>query len=460
MKLRLCAAGLCVVLAHAAIAGDPPKKLKVPTTTASKQPSVSGRRQLEAKLQTPAKLDFGDRKRVTVREVLDQLHEQHQLSLRFDMPTLTTMLDVSSGVPSGYYAPQTAGSYQAGNPTRKMPSASMIPFGAVANLQCLAPIAPVGPYGQIAGAYPPASPAVRASAAQAAPATVNEDDPDEDDSLPPTASAPANIPGRASLPEGLKETEPPPPATHAVEAPPAKPADLQEMLAELLDTAIDIQTLDLSRVSIATALRQALDAAPTNGDEDFSGMPMLLTNAMLLDYLVEDDGLLITSRMKVLTTKETRVYSIKHLSDLPPEQLAKTIRQSIRPWSWRSQINDLGDQLKGTPLPTETLTSILKTGIQLTGAEVSVTPLSTDEGSPEPKKMSAIDEARQMEMLGSAITNGLVTLAQSTLLALEMVHYAEPPTGTIQILGSKLIITQSQAAHREISDLLKQLAEE
>jgi hypothetical protein len=41
-----------------------------------------------------------------------------------------------------------------------------------------------------------------------------------------------------------------------------------------------------------------------------------------------------------------------------------------------------------------------------------------------------------------------------------MVHYAEPPTGSIQILGDKLIITQSQAAHREIAELLKQLAEE
>ena len=260
------------------------------------------------------------------------------------------------------------------------------------------------------------------------------------------------------LPAALQETEtePLPPATGAAETPSAKPANLQEMLTELLDTEIDVQTLDLSRVSIATVLRQALDTAPVASEN--SGMPILFTNAMLLDYLVEDDGLLITTRMKALTTKETRVYSIKHLSDLPPEQLAKTIRQSIRPWSWRSQINDLGDQLKGSPLPTETLTSIFKTGIQLTGAEVSVTP--TDESSAEPKKMSAMEEARQMEMLGSAIANGLVTLAQSTLLAMEMVHYAEPPTGTIQTLGTKLIITQSQAAHREIVDLLKQLSDE
>ncbi|MBI3866414.1 MAG: hypothetical protein HY290_31425, partial [Planctomycetia bacterium] len=46
-----------------------------------------------------------------------------------------------------------------------------------------------------------------------------------------------------------------------------------------------------------------------------------------------------------------------------------------------------------------------------------------------------------------------------TLSALEMVDYAEPPTGTIQTLGMKLVITQSQAANREIAELLEQLTE-
>ena len=130
----------------------------------------------------------------------------------------------------------------------------------------------------------------------------------------------------------------------------------QEILAELLKIEIDVQNLDLSRTSVATVLRHALDAAPLAGIEDYAGMPILFTNAMLLDYLIEDHGLLITTRMKALTSKETRVYSIKHLPNLPPDELAKTIRHAIRPWSWRSQINDLGDQLKGSPLPTELLT--------------------------------------------------------------------------------------------------------
>ena len=335
MTLRLCVAGSCVVLAQAAFGGDPPHDLERPAAVVAKPAAAMGRKQLEVKLQTPAKLELAGRKQVTIREVLNQLHQQHQISLRFDTPTLTSMLEIQTD-------------------------------------------------------------------------------------------------------------------------------NVQETLSGLLDIEIDVQTSDLSRISIATVIRQALDAVPVPGADHISGMPILLTNAMLLDYLVEDDGLLITSRMKTLTTKETRVYSIKHLRDLPPEQLAKTIRQSIRPWSWRSQINDLGDQLRGTPLPAEPLTSLLKTGIQLVGAEngISVNPIYSGGAQEEPKRINHVQEAQQMEMLGSALANGLVTLAQSTLLALEMAHYAEPPTGTIQTLGGKLIVTQSQAVHREIAELLKQLTEE
>lgn len=239
-----------------------------------------------------------------------------------------------------------------------------------------------------------------------------------------------------------------------------QPANFQEILAELLKAEIDVQNLDLSRASVATVLRHALDAAPLTGNEDYTGMPILFSNAMLLDYLIEDHGLLITTRMQALTKKETRVYSIKHLADIAPDELSKTIRHSIRPWSWRSQINDLGDQLKGSPLPADMLTSIVKTGVQMAGSDfgVSVTPNSEADAAAAAKKSSA-EEARQMEMLGNAIANGLVTLAQATVSALEMVHYAEPPTGTIQILGTRLIITQSQTAHREIAELLKQLEE-
>ena len=72
----------------------------------------------------------------------------------------------------------------------------------------------------------------------------------------------------------------------------------------------------------------------------------MLTEATKFDYIVEEDGLLISFRFQTLLQKETRVYSLKNLPGVTAEQLAAIIRQSVRPWSWRSHINDLGDQLK------------------------------------------------------------------------------------------------------------------
>lgn len=409
MKRHLVVVGMCLGFMSSAFAADPPRV-------------ISSRTQLEALLLTPAKLDFEGRKQVSVREVLDGLHQQHQLSVRFDIPVLAAMFDRSARGP-GYHPAQVAIRY---------PSS---PSGHAAYYMGDTPAlkAPVVKASQVETVSPSVSPLAIAQAESSEVADV----------LP--LVEPAVEP----------ETEKPTPA----EAPSAD--DIHQMLDELLEQELDIQTLDLSRVSIATVLRQALDAALTSQGSESTGMPILMTNAALLDYLVEDDGLLITTRMKALSTRETRVYSIKHLKDLPAEQLSRTIRQSIRPWSWRSQINDLGEQLKGTPLPTETLTSLAKTGLQLVGAEVGVNIAATaDAESPVPQPVNRIDEAKQMEMLGGALTNGLITLAQSTLLALEMVHYAEPPTATIQTLGHKLIITQSQTAHREIAELLKQLADD
>ena len=192
-----------------------------------------------------------------------------------------------------------------------------------------------------------------------------------------------------------------------------------------------------------------------------------MTNAALLDYVVENDGLLITTRMKALTYKETRVYSIKQLKDVTPEQLALVIRQSIRPWSWRSRIDELGERLKSSDagVSPRLLGSLVKSGVQLATAETGITvgDTPTADEKPEAKPaapVSSDNDVKEMQMLGNSVVNGLVTFAHATLTTLEIVHYADPPTGSIQTLPGRLVITQSQAAHREIAELLQQLEEE
>jgi len=534
MIRQLCATGLCVVLVAAAVAAEPEKKepakrskkLTPAFATAATPvaiPSASARKQLEALLETPARLDFKDRQRVTVGDVLERLHEQHDLSFRFDAPTLASLLtptphSTSVGCPPAMTAGLPMPNFRITSASLRAPNCrSSTPTYGGAPVDAFGPDEnPPRAYYQGSEQNFPAAPAYRAVAVSSSSLAEPEDLPAPRAATPaaaaPAKAAPAAAPSAAptgapaaaatATPRGavpapvealpnaatpraaeggfptpggvpVPATDSPLPASpegpHSPATPqtcpaPAmtvpQPANFQEILAELLKAEIDVQNLDLSRASVATVLRHALDAAPLTGNEDYTGMPILFSNAMLLDYLIEDHGLLITTRMQALTKKETRVYSIKHLADIAPDELSKTIRHSIRPWSWRSQINDLGDQLKGSPLPADMLTSIVKTGVQMAGSDfgVSVTPNSEADAAAAAKKSSA-EEARQMEMLGNAIANGLVTLAQATVSALEMVHYAEPPTGTIQILGTRLIITQSQTAHREIAELLKQLEE-
>jgi len=429
-----------------------------PTSPASR---TGGKKHWEAHLRHPAKLSFGDRSDITVADVIAELRTQHHLSVRFDLPTLSTLLDRRSSyatMPTSGYSldpAPTPGPYPA-----ELPSRSAFPdrpetgppyhSGAAAPLRAAIPPIPdsdpwkspgaASPVSAVSPANVPGTPAVSAGPIPAAPVQTSE------------LYRPGYVLPTASE-YGLAVT--------ATGSPPREaPAD---PMKEILETKVDLKTLDLSQVSLATVLRQTLNSVPVAGQQGFSGMPLLLTEATLLDYLVEDDGILITTRIQALTTRETRVYPIRQLKDIPAEDLARTIRQSIRPWSWRSQINDLGEQLKGTPLPPEALTSILSTGVQLVGGEVGLAVASgTADGvsGASPGATPAVDPVRQMEMLGGMVANGLVTLAQSTILALEMVHHADPPTGTIQVLGSRLIVTQSQAAHREIADLLQALSEE
>jgi hypothetical protein len=364
--------GLCLVTEGWAYASEPPHTSEAPhawpqaaaAAPATLQPvddkkpatTLSGRKKLEGQLQAPANLEFGQRQSVTIKEVLDKLHNEHHLSLRFDLPTLSALL---------------------------------------------------------------------------------------------------NSDALASRPSSKQDTNEESTTSHAAGS-----------LEKLLNVEVAIQNLDLKNVSVATALRHAFDAVPssTDLDDELSGLPIMLTNASLLDYVIEDDGLLITSRMNALTLKETRVYSVKNLKDFTPEQLAKVIRLSVRPWSWRSQLNDLGDQLKsGAPrLPAEMVTTIVKSGVQLVSDETGIV---TDTAKVSGENSAATKDvqnsgAEQLTIDGNALVNGLVTVAQASVSALEILHFADPPTGTIQTLPGKLIITQSQAAHREIADLLKQLAEE
>lgn len=476
---------------------------------------VSGRKHIDALLQAPAQLDFEHRDTVTVKELLDQLHERHGLSIRFDMPTLTTMFGASAvqhDSPVVATGRQTSsGARISGKPGRS--ASALIGNTAAARPQPWQVNRPVSKVTTVAtdataDSTPPPAAIEKSKPAAALPSP-----------LPPATKAPL----AASAPPLPPSGEPvAPPAAEPVPAVPEKAPTPTDVVAQLMSTEINVGTLDLQNMSVQTALRQALESLPTGEDNgEATGLPIALTTAANFDFVVENDGVLITSRLKALTYKETRVYSVKHLKDCKPEQLALVIRQAVRPWSWRSRIDDLGEKLRvgGPRIPPKALEALFKTGVQLTGvtelspiAMVSDPPVMAPAPCPPPPPgvvpqpaspaypstgaaayapavapgcpdssacastcqttgphaiTAAIQpsdagslSAQDVAILGDALVNGLVTFVHTTITALEIAHYADPPTGTIQTLPGKLVITQSQAAHREIEELLKQLAEE
>ena len=406
---------------------------------------VTGQKKWEAILAQPSELDFGERQTVTVKELLDQLRERHQLSLRLDIPTLTALLGKENVYGEPKEPTKTASSIAkrntairviSGNPSKK---AKLIVISEPDEI--------AKPDSDDEEPSEDTEDEVNDADSKTKEETGESDDECDDDD--------ADHEDKAKSDDEDDEK----PQTNIVE--------------EFLQLEVNIQTMCLKQANVSTVLRQLLDAMPMVFGSDLDmPFPISLTNACLLDYLVEDDGLLITTRMQALSHKETRVYSIKHLNGLNPEQLAKIVRQSIRPWSWRSQINDLGDQLRGsTKIPSEMVKSIVTTGIQLAAAEsgttvsignptVSIGNDDESSESPTPSEKSKKSEAEELDALGNATVNGLVTLAHATVLSLEMIHHADFPTGTIFTLPGKLIVTQSQATHREIADLLRQLSEE
>ena len=412
-------------------ANSPPVDLKpVPFT---------GQKKWEAILAQPSELDFGERQTVTVKELLDQLRERHQLSLRLDIPTLSALLGKENviGEPKG--PTKTASSIAKRN------TAIRVISGKPSKKATLIVIS-----------EPEESAKIDSNDEE--PSEAAEDDVNDADSKPSEESADNQCDDECDDDDADHEDK--------VKSEDDDEKPQTNIVEEFLSLKVNIQTMCLKQSNVSTVLRQLLDSMPIVFGSDVMEMPfpISLTNACLLDYVVEDDGLLITTRMQALSHKETRVYSIKHLNNLNPEQLAKIVRQSIRPWSWRSQINDLGDQLRGsTKIPSEMVKSIVTTGVQLAAAQTgTIVTVSNDESSesPDPSDKTKKSEVEDLDALGNATVNGLVTLAHATVVSLEMIHHADFPTGTIFTLPGKLIVTQSQATHREIANLLKQLSDD
>jgi RNA polymerase sigma factor (sigma-70 family) len=135
-----------------------------------------------------------------------------------------------------------------------------------------------------------------------------------------------------------------------------------------------------------------------------------------LDYVIEDQVLYIVTRTEADAMHDTRVYPLQGLPEAcTPEELARVIRNTIQPGSWR-------------PGSAETVSGFMG------GAYGSMPGGLGGVGMSPPGGMSP--EGSAMGGPGGAGGGG---------------------TASIEPLPGCLVITQSQRAHREIADLLRQL---
>ena len=83
---------------------------------------------------------------------------------------------------------------------------------------------------------------------------------------------------------------------------------------------------EVSLVVSGIRLRSALDAM------------LKSMTGVELDYVIEDEVLKITTRRAADRVMDTRVYSMRHLApSYTTEDLARIVRSTIRPWTWRSK---------------------------------------------------------------------------------------------------------------------------
>ncbi len=440
---------------------------------------------IEAKLDAPLNWPASDAGQVTLGDVLAHIRQEHGLTVRWDTAALGVLYGdespfsdllaghavfrsvVATQQPC-YVGPSVAmatGPVSAGTYQPNFPYPATNPYGsptaAVYGPQVAGPQIP-GPLAlppQIPGPQDPAAQVVAQPNGYGTPALATPPGPAEptvlvspQDNLapPPQVEAPAD-PAISPDVDAVVESESEENVGGAI-------------IKTFLNLPVSVESVALEGATVREGLRQILDAVsgPTAGLFLMQfGIPVT-SRALGLDLLVDQNSVLITTQLRANSHKETRVYRLDKLGDLPPEALVRVITHSVRPWSWRGQADEIATQLAARWPKSKSLMPF-----PLPKFEVNVSDginLSTKTESGGGEAVSAVQAPEfsddTVAATGQLLAGGALATVQSIVAALEIVHHGDPPTGVIEVLPGMLIITQSQAAHREIQELLDALRDD
>lgn len=408
----------------------------------------------EDALAQPCRLNFEGRERITLGDFINEVAEAHGLQIRIDktlaglfVAARESMLVAENEIPG---PPKNRGD----NEVRAVASKLSIPL----------PVQVVPVYSQtnqtagqptysLAQTPPPINSAYPAStpytAPVAAPGDLGNSQP-----IQPTVIE-AQKPVVAAKGDNSTSEEEEEELVIAVEEN-EEPKQLQlnsRVIEMLLETEISTIGLNTADASLESVLTHALERVTTLYDammiEGEMPIPFTYTHAYDLTLLLEKDHVVITTVMAANLKKTTKVYSVKHLNGIEDEALMNVITKTIRPWSWRSQINSLVEQVSAD-LPETIEIPNIKFNLAGVVAGAENTSDSSESGT------TTVDLA-MLKAMGQLASSGAVAAAHTLISGTEMMHYADPPNADIELLPDMLVITQSQGAHREIQDLLDQL---
>ncbi len=424
---------------------------------------------IENILDAPLNWELGDREHVTLAELIEYVREEHQLQVRWDVSSLGMLY--GDEAPLGDLLSTSLGGQASCSPPlvtnglTTYPSGTSLPGNYSSQAQYQQPnaygaptltVAPATPYG------PNPGPAIGAAATSPTPQADNRftapvrEVPQASQNVPANSGQPPPAPQVAD-----DRTVIPSPETPLADQPvPDAPtvSGSEATIAKFQTSSISLSAISLERATVREALHQLLDVVSirTSAIPFQVGLP-LTTRAMALDLLVDENSVLITTQLRANAKKETRIYRLGSLSEIPVESLERIITHSIRPWSWRNQANEIAEQLASrwpkTSVPLPNIELNATEGITLKPAENGAATALSGNAMPNVS-------ASTVAATGQLVAGGALATVHSIVAALEIVHHGDPPTGVIESLPGILIITQSQAAHREIQELLIELGED
>ncbi len=476
-----------------AAAPSAPFAVTPPAAPLSKQ-----RRQRRAKwseaLQAPAALTIDPAEKITLGELLERIRKQHGLPVRVDLAHVLPMTAMAEMTTARLTRKSPT------NATVKAPAAfGVFPFG-VYQTYSAEPVSPPVYYSSdtLPPAYIPATPTydpvspgtpVLPPAEPQVPIQTRKPVAAAEETGPVSAVK-AQVLGEGTLPVPVKlspvTNDPEDTKGNADESAGKNEASqaIQAMLAEMLSAPVDVTLINQPEATVEDVVRQAFDRSfPLQALLNASiseEIPMLasLSRATEWDLLIQDDGVLLTTRLNANLHKETRVYSTKALeksAGLKAEDVARVLTRTVRPWSWKKNFPEAVTAEK-TGSPQDRSKTGTKTGKAITlpkinfdlSSLISAVPVRAEQQlrlvNNEDGTTSVTTEAKpetvelteeQLELLGRAWDG----LFQGAVSSLQVIYHADPPTGVIEVLPGMLVISQSQGAHREIADLLEQLGE-